>query len=400
MADPSKPSPAIPAPQKAYHLETLNRRALLGGAAAAMIWPLAGQAADAPQAVPLSAGPLGYDGASPGPVLRGQVGQALRLTLANARDAPTSLVLQGLRVDPDPGFPGLGATPVAPGARRTVAFTPSEPGFGLYGDYGGLVGAVVVPEATSPAVDFERVVVFTGDPAAPRANGAPLPLDMSAPPAGRVRLRLANALPDTLLALSTNALVLVVAIDGQPCEIFAPRAGEFPLCPTARFDLLFDLPVAGAEFRLGGVPAVRIVALGSPPSASRWRIAPLQANPRLPKSIALERAVRATFRLTDRRNGSDWPRKPLFEAKRGQPVVLTLTNDTPDPQTLRLEGHWARLLHGLDDGWDPYWRDALYMELGQTLHAAFVADRPGKWPLASASPERRAKGLATWFRVS
>jgi hypothetical protein len=34
------------------------------------------------------------------------------------------------------------------------------------------------------------------------------------------------------------------------------------------------------------------------------------------------------------------------------------------------------------------------------LHVAFVADAPGKWPLASPSPAMRAKGLATWYQVA
>ena len=37
---------------------------------------------------------------------------------------------------------------------------------------------------------------------------------------------------------------------------------------------------------------------------------------------------------------------------------------------------------------------------GRTLHAAFVAQTPGKWPLASASPDARAQGLKAWFQVS
>jgi len=79
---------------------------------------------------------------------------------------------------------------------------------------------------------------------------------------------------------------------------------------------------------------------------------------------------------------------------------LSLVNKTTTPQTMRLEGHVARQLHALDDGWDPYWRDALLIGAGKTLHAAFVADMPGKWPLASASPEKRAKGLLAYYVVT
>ena len=66
---------------------------------------------------------------------------------------------------------------------------------------------------------------------------------------------------------------------------------------------------------------------------------------------------------------------------------------------MRLGGHVARLLHALDDGWEPYWRDIILIPPGRTVHAAFVADNLGKWPIESASPERRNAGLAAWFQV-
>lgn len=382
----------------------MSRRAVVAAALAAPFWPLAAQADEAREAASLASGGLGYDGASPGAVLRGPIGQLLRLTLTNALATPTSFALLGLRVENDPGFPALSATRIAPGERRPLVFTPREAGFALYGAYGagaeGLFGAIVVPEAAPPAVDLEAVVALSGGLAAPRANGAPLPLTLSAPPGGRVRLRLANASPDALWALSTAAKVQVVALDGQPCEMFTPLHGDLPLCPSARFDILFDLAEADVEFALGPTPALRILAQGAR-VAPRPAITALPPNPRLPQEIALERALRATLRLPGRgQTSGGWPKKPLFQARRGQPVALTLINDTTEPQTLRLEGHSARRLHGLDDGWDPYWRDALYLEPGGTQHFAFVADNPGKWPLASASPAKRAQGMANWFQVA
>ena len=94
-----------------------------------------------------------------------------------------------------------------------------------------------------------------------------------------------------------------------------------------------------------------------------------------------------------------WSAKPAFSAPRGAPVTLGLVNRTAYPQTMRLGGHVARLLHALDDGWEPYWRDIFLVPPGKTVHAAFIADNPGKWPIESASPERRNAGLAAWFQV-
>ena len=97
---------------------------------------------------------------------------------------------------------------------------------------------------------------------------------------------------------------------------------------------------------------------------------------------------------------SDWGAEPLFAAPRGAPVTLAIANATDSSQTMRLSGHVGRLLYALDDGWEPYWRDTFLVAPGRTAHIAFVADNPGKWPLASATPARRAAGLCGWFQVS
>jgi FtsP/CotA-like multicopper oxidase with cupredoxin domain len=172
---------------------------------------------------------------------------------------------------------------------------------------------------------------------------------------------------------------------------------------------MFDMPRGRFELALRGAgPALQIDPDGEP-MMPRPPVAALPANPRLPREIALERAqqVRVTIAGATEQGfalngvgGADWPEKPLFKAARGAPVSLTLVNQTSNAQTLRLEGHVARQLHALDDGWDPYWRDALLIGAGKTLHAAFIAAAPGKWPLASASPERRTKGMKAWFWVT
>ena len=385
----------------------VTRRACLGGGICAVL-TLAARAGEA-QVFSLEAGPLGFNGATPGPLLRLPAGQVGKLRFVNRLDRPTSLALPGLRIDS--GFAGLTDRQVNPGETREIDIPGAEPGFHLYTSE-RLFGPLLIDEAAPPAVDLDAFVVFSGsDPATLRANADPAPLTLHAPPRGRVRLRLANASPDLVLTLrGEGAALQLVAIDGQPSEMFEPRGGEFPIAPSARFELMFDLPESGVNFILRGDPdrpALKILAQGEK-VAAKPPIAALPANPRLPVEIALEKALRATVSLTaagagfavNGASGAPWVAKPLFKAARGQPVALTLVNQTTQAQTLRLEGHVARQLHALDDGWDPYWRDALLIGPGKTLHAAFVADIPGKWPLASASPERRAKGLAAWYWVT
>ena len=135
------------------------------------------------------------------------------------------------------------------------------------------------------------------------------------------------------------------------------------------------------------------------------RLAP---NPRLPAEIALEIARRCDFILSGGGpqsfsvNGAsfvDWAPKAAHVIPRGQPAVFALANKTAVVQAIRLWGHVARLLHSMDDGWEPYWRDTFLIQPDRTAHIAFVADNPGKWPLESAIPEHRAAGVGAWFQV-
>jgi FtsP/CotA-like multicopper oxidase with cupredoxin domain len=91
---------------------------------------------------------------------------------------------------------------------------------------------------------------------------------------------------------------------------------------------------------------------------------------------------------------------PLLSVARGTPVVLAVENRTPVVQALHLHGHAFRLLHGLDDGWEPYWLDTLQVPEGRTSRVAFLADNPGKWLFGSTMLERLDTGLWTWIEVT
>ena len=91
-----------------------------------------------------------------------------------------SFVLRDGRLDPTPGD---GEPFVSSVLRNPLGytFTPSEPGFGLYGAVGnpeqyagGLFGAVVVAEAAAPLVDLDAVVVFFPCPTS--ESSAPTPI--------------------------------------------------------------------------------------------------------------------------------------------------------------------------------------------------------------------------------
>ena len=223
-------------------------------------------------------------------------------------------------------------------------------------------------------------------------------------------MRLGNAATARLTTVGIDgARTFIVAVDGQPSEPFEPLRNQFPMGPGARFELMIDMPrEASATVRLAlkgdagaaDQPFVTIATEGEP-VAARSAAARLPANPLLPAEIALEASRRYDFAVTGggaapfALNGAtfvDWSPKPAFAIPRGAPSVFAIANKTAVVQAMRLGGHVARLLHSMDDGWEPYWRDTILIQPGRTAHVAFVADNPGKWPIESAIPEHRAAG--------
>lgn len=80
--------------------------------------------------------------------------------------------------------------------------------------------------------------------------------------------------------------------------------------------------------------------------------------------------------------------------------MLAVTNNTAFVQPVHLHGHVFRLLHPLDDGWEPYWLDTMQVPEGRTLRVAFMADNPGRWTFSSTVLERFDTGLWGTFQVA
>lgn len=415
-------------------------------------------------------------GAGPGPaILRAKPGEELTIDLAAPDDAPLSLHWQGVRiVNAADGAAPLTGPAIAARGRATIRFAPPDPGFYCGRPFGRQAGAqlarglylpLIVAEPTPPDVDHD-VPVCIGDarlgpngalavePFDPlgagrigdivTVNAAAAPLRLTARPNSRLRLRLLNAAAARLLiAAVEGANVRVIAIDGQPCDPFAPVRQMVPVGPGARFELLLDLPAEPGEARLilrGAAPPdappapdldAVVIRIEGAPRPARPDFGGLGLNPALPPAVQLQNARRADLVIdggraidpelaqalamghqvgTTTSPGRPWrlsgpsgaikPDKPLFSIRRGTPVSLGFVNNTAFPQTTHVHGHVMRLLHPLDDGWEPYWRDAVITPAGKTSRIAFVADNPGRWMIANADPDRAAAGLATWFEVT
>ena len=385
-----------------------------------------------------------------GPPLRYKQGDTLAVRLVNKTDLPMSLHWQGLRGDNAmDGVVPLTQTAVASGAPLDYRRALNDPGLFCYrpsvfprtGELmgRGLKGLVVVDEPTPLISDADLAVILDdwrldakgaadGDFANPAeargagrigtlltVNGASAPKTHEFAPGARVRLRLANLANARIMVLSFEGVTpYVIAIDSQSCDAFVPVRQSIPVAPGARFELMFDMPAAGSAARviLRGAEGrdqdlLRFAAKGDAVPV-RPAIKSLPQNPLLPREIKLAESKKIGLAIA--RDSGAWTLNgaaskayggdPLFRVKRGTPVTLGFDNRSGVPLVMHVHGHAMRLLHDLDDGWEPYWRNAIVAPPGKVKHVAFVADSPGKWALHDDILEHEAAGVATWFEVT
>ncbi len=319
----------------------------------------------------------------------------------------------------------------------------------------GLVGMLVVEEKVPPLLDRDLALVMqdwrleeTGAPfpfgqvpfasASGRLgnlitiNGRPIPETIEVPPASRVRLRVGNACNARATRIRfEGAKAYVVAVDGQPTDTFEPLRATLPFPPGTRYDIMLDMPAeAGASATVtaligNGFTLATLTSKGDPITEKRPPIVPIGENKLLPAEVKLQNAFRRELAITGgahidkakpqadptftgdptriwQVNGTsgDAGAPPLFSVKRGQVVVLAIRNDTSFIQPLHLHGHAFRLLHPLDDGWEPYWLDTLQVVDGRTVRIAFLADNPGRWLISSTVLERFDTGLWGAYEVT
>lgn len=364
----------------------------------------------------------------------------------------------GLTQEPVP--PGATADiAFTPPDAGTFIYRPLVPGLTAEAAERGLSGVVVVEDPAAQPVDLDRVCAVDDwrlneqhqldgfGSVEDRAgygrlgnlltvNGVRAPERITVAPGSRVRLRLANLCNARVMRIRFDGLkAYVSAVDGQPTDTFEPLRASLPFAPGSRYDIVFEAGAAGSSGAVAasigqGFPLVEIKVEGEPINFRRPvlpPLAPLGDNPRLPPAIQLQKAQRADVTIAGgARLGADgrpayagdpariWTingvsgaigpeknaAKPLLSVRRGTPVVLAIANKSPFPQVMHLHGHSFRLLHPLDDGWEPYWLDTVIVPEGQTARIAFLADNKGRWLLGSTILERLDSGLSAWIDVT
>ncbi len=394
----------------------LNRRIFIAGTAALLAVPPARagagplhlRAADAE----LALGGIGirtavFNDLAAAPLIEARRGEPLTLAVENTLAVPFRFQPHGLRGQAVTGH----KEPIAPGEMREIVLTPPDAGTFVYraaaegSDPMPLLSGPLLVSADEPPVAHREVliaintlIVPDNDPAKPAhrqlaVNGSER-LDLSARPGERLRLRIINLSREMIAGAALPHGAVCIAVDGQPCEPFPPLEDKVFLPPLGRADLVLGIPSDARDtltIRDALDPDIVLanIAITGETVAERYLAPGLPANPALPKQIPFEAAVRAKWSADD-----DAPPDPLLRAATGESVVLTLS-PAQDLRALLIEGHSARVLDGLDDGWKGWWVDTHLIHPDETARLAFTAGPPGRYTLellpldgTAAAPQR------------
>ena len=385
----------------------------------------------------------GFNGSTPGPVLRVAQGDSVRVRFVNGLDQPSAIHWHGLRIDnPMDGVPDLTQDAVMPGDSFDYEFIAPDAGTYWFHSHHrsweqvarGLYGALIVDEGDPPEIDHD-IVVYIDDwrlnrdgsqvedfenlhdqAHAGRLGNVARVIFADAPGVlrrgERIRLRLINAATDRIFPLVINGVEgKTVALDGMPVDQPRPL-GELTLAPAQREDVIAD--VKGDEVSLDFLSRngpYRLGELKVAPGngrAARKEMGALPPNPyRVPD---LARAIPLTLRMEGGAmsprlsNGAVWAfngqstlaEVPFHSFARGETGRINIENRTRFPHGIHLHGHHFEIL---DDGVPAERRDTVLVDALESREIACVFDNPGKWLLHCHMLGHQASGMKTWIQV-
>lgn len=384
---------------------------------------------------------LGFNGSTPGPLLKLRQGDELGVTFENRTGEDSSLHWHGIRIaNGMDGVPGLTQAPVPDGEDFEYRFVAPDAGTFWYHSHSrsweqvakGLYGPLIVEERVAPDVDADIVVILDdwrlGEDAAfiddfdamfhfahggRLGNYARAIISQAAVQTGdRVRLRLINTANARVFPINIAGIEgKLVALDGMPLR----QTEDFEtitLAPAQRADVIADVVdeirfsfwTGQDDYSLGA-----IAAEGSGPKKRGSEIPALPSNDTARPS-GPDRRV--TLRMQGGAMGgphpgtdiwsfngvSDLRDDPWLRIDRGTVVLMTLVNDTSFPHGIHLHGHHFFEINA--DGSPGPLRDTSLVDAGESKDILCVFDNPGKWLLHCHMLEHAAKGMRTWVEVT
>lgn len=391
-------------------------------------------AAERPDGAPFL---YGYEGMTPGPTIRGRVGQMLVVELTNALDTPTTIHWHGMKVP----FVMDGATwrgdPVGPGESFLYTFPLEHAGTFWYHPHfdtdrqvdGGLYGVLVVEDPAEPATD-ELVLVFDTegeyDPRDEhpdhghghlgrrwRINGQAAPVEYRARGGSATRVRLLNASNVDYLALRWPDLRQIAG--GQGLLPAAQGPERLVLAPGQRAEVEWRVGESGFtvttdRYSLNGGDAhgdpvdlveVLVDAPAPAPPPVAWPFPGGVVSPDPPYTDIVY-AFAGSDRTGDWRiNGERFPDITVERVRLGSTPIVEVRNLSPTEHPFHLHGLRFEVLsvngvppaaRTVDDTWNLRVRDRLRLRV--------EADNPGEWMAHCHILPHAHHGMMTVLRVA
>jgi len=396
-----------------------------------------------------------YNGTVPGPELRVNLGETIRIQFTNNLPQDTTIHFHGIRVPNDmDGVPGVTQDPIPTGGKFVYEFTPSDTGTYWYHPHvrgaeqveRGLYGTIVVTDPEYKATEQDRVMVLddwklteeaevypkfvTGHDIshdgrwgnAVTVNGSRNEF-VKAAPGETILLRLVNTANARIFSLDFGKLQAeAIAFDGiSSRKAFNPESVE--LSPGNRMDVLVTVPSNARDgdvftvydaFTRQPIPLFR-VEVSSERQINDGRVNTSNKSTFNADLPSWEDATMAppdvTYRLDAERggpygiswtiNGSAFPDGERVSLKKGNFYKLRFANDSARLHPMHLHGQFFKVLsrNGVPVD-EPFMRDTVLLYGRETVDIGIVPLDAGLWANHCHILEHAEAGMMTLFEVS
>lgn len=391
-----------------------------------------------------------YNGTVPGPALRVDLGDTIRVNVRNDLDAATTIHWHGIRVPNDmDGVPDVNQPRIEPGATFVYEFTPPDAGTYWYHSHTdgsqqlerGLYGSIVVNDpGDGTDYDVDEVWILddwllddTGQidpafntPADRTHNGrwgslitvnASTTTELNVAPGERIRLRLVNASNGRVYVPDFGDLdVTVVAVDGLTVGDH-PDLATLTLAPGNRIDVDITTPIEPGTHQVVDTftgspqPLATIVvegATGGTNDVPSFEPATSAAVPDW--DSALDAPVDHELLFETHIDGDEWiwtingaayPDHEPLELTAGEFTKIRLVNQTHPMHPIHLHGQFFKVLTRNGEPVDePYFRDTVLLEMLDEVEIGLVPLDAGEWVLHCHIQEHGEAGMMTVMQVA